>query len=38
MANTEDDSERGDEKWYRSPKVLGFTALALASILSLATF
>ena len=38
MANTEDDRARGDEVWYRSPKVLGLTALFLASVFSLATF
>jgi len=38
MANTEDDGERGDDAWYRSPRVLGITALALASVFSLALF
>jgi hypothetical protein len=38
MANVEDDAARGDEVWFRSPKVLGFTALGLASVFSLALF
>ena len=37
MANTEDDAVGGDTAWYRSPKVLGFAALGIASVLSLAT-
>jgi SSS family solute:Na+ symporter len=38
MANTDDDHARGDEVWYRSPKVLGIIAIGLASAFSLATF
>ena len=38
MAVSEEDARAGDDVWYRSPRVLGFTALGITATLSLAFF